>query len=78
LKYIGLNLDFKKSFKKKNPTNIGELQHMKYICDEIILVTKYEKLHVAKNPLRCTTQDKKGLILIVVLFYPIFYPHKKK
>jgi hypothetical protein len=28
---------------KKNPTKIDELQHMKYICDEIILVTKYKK-----------------------------------
>jgi len=45
LKYIGLDLDLRQSFKKKNPTNIGELQHMKYICDEIILVVEYEKLH---------------------------------
>jgi hypothetical protein len=45
LKYTGLDLDFEKSFKKKNSTNIGELQHMKYICDKIILITKYEKLH---------------------------------
>jgi len=45
LKYIGLDLDLRKSFKKKNPTNIGELQHMKFICDKIILYTKYEKLH---------------------------------
>jgi hypothetical protein len=43
LKYIGLDLDLKQSFKKKTPTKIDELQHMKYICDEIILVTK--KLH---------------------------------
>ncbi len=45
LKYIGLDLDLRKSFKKKLLTNIGELQHMKYICDEIILVMEYEKLH---------------------------------
>jgi len=45
LKHIGLDLDLKQSFKKKTPTNIDELQHMKYICDEIILITKYEKLH---------------------------------
>jgi hypothetical protein len=44
LKYIGLDLKLRKSFKKKTPTNIGELHHMKYICDEIILVIKYEKL----------------------------------
>ncbi len=30
---------------KKTPTNIGELQHMKYICDKLILIMKYEKLH---------------------------------
>jgi len=45
LKNVGLDLNFKKYFKKKNLTNIGELQHMKYICDEIILVMEYEKLH---------------------------------
>jgi hypothetical protein len=46
LKYIGLDLDLKQSLKKKNPTNIGELQYMKYICDKIILDTKCEKLHI--------------------------------
>jgi hypothetical protein len=35
----------KKSLKRKTPTNIGELQHMKYICDKIILDTECEKLH---------------------------------
>jgi hypothetical protein len=59
LKYIGLDLDFKKSL-KKTPRNIGELQHMKYICDEIILVIEYEKLHIAKNPLRCTHKTKRA------------------
>jgi len=46
LKYIGLDLDLRQSFKKKTPTNIVELQHLKYICDKIIFVTKYEKLHI--------------------------------
>jgi hypothetical protein len=45
LKNIGLDLEFKKSFKKKNLTNNGELQHMRYICDEIIFIMEYEKLH---------------------------------
>jgi hypothetical protein len=45
LKYIRLYVDFKKSFKKKTPPNIGELQHMKHICDEIILVMEYENLY---------------------------------
>jgi hypothetical protein len=45
LKYIRLDLDLRKSFQNKTPKNIGELQHMKYICDEIILVIEYEKLH---------------------------------
>jgi hypothetical protein len=45
LKYFALDLDLRQSFKKKNPTNIGELQHMQYICDKIILDTEYEKLH---------------------------------
>jgi hypothetical protein len=66
LKYIGLDLNLIKSFKKKTPINIGELHHMKYICDEIILVMEYEKLHTVKNPLRCPTQDEKGLIFTVV------------
>jgi len=45
LKCIILDLDLKQSFKKKNPTDIGKLQHMKYICDKIILVIEYENLH---------------------------------
>jgi hypothetical protein len=32
---------------------------------------------LGENPLRCTTQDEKGLILIVVLFLPyILIPMK--
>jgi hypothetical protein len=27
-------------------TNLEELEHMEYICDEIIHVTKYEQLHI--------------------------------
>jgi hypothetical protein len=46
LKYIGLDLDLRQWFFLRTPTNIGELQHMKYICDEIILITEYEKLHI--------------------------------
>jgi hypothetical protein len=45
LKYIGLNLDLRQSFKKKTPTIIGELQHMKYTYDKIILIMEYENLH---------------------------------
>jgi len=45
LKYIAVDLDLRQSIKRKTPKNIGELQHMKYICDEIILVMDYEKLH---------------------------------
>jgi hypothetical protein len=45
LNYVELDLDLRQSLKKKTPTNIGELEHMKYICAEIIFVTKYEKLH---------------------------------
>jgi hypothetical protein len=45
LKYIGLDLDLRQSFKKKTPTNTCEFQHLKYICDKIILITKYEKMH---------------------------------
>jgi hypothetical protein len=69
LKYIGLDLDLKQSLKGKTPTNISELQHMKYICEEIIFVMEYEKLHTNENPLRCTTHDEKGLVLTIVLFY---------
>jgi hypothetical protein len=45
LKYIRLDLDLRKSFKKKIATKIGEFQHVKYICDEIIFIVEYEKLH---------------------------------
>ncbi len=27
---------------------------------------------LGENPLRCTTQDEKGLVLTTILFYPIF------
>jgi hypothetical protein len=45
LKYIGLDFNLRQSIKRKTPKNIGELQHMKYICDEIIFIIEYEKLH---------------------------------
>jgi hypothetical protein len=32
---------------------------------------------MGENPLRCTTHDKKGLILTMVLFTLYFDPHKK-
>jgi hypothetical protein len=31
-----------------------------------------EETKVGENPLRCTTHDRKGLILTIVLFYPMF------
>jgi hypothetical protein len=30
-----------------------------------------------ENPLRCTTQDKKGLVLTTILFYLIFWSPQK-
>jgi hypothetical protein len=41
-------------------------------------VIKFEKAlkfkrPLGENPLRCTTQDKKGLVLIAFLFYLIFW-----
>jgi len=30
----------------KNPTNIKKFEHMKYICDKIILITKFEILNI--------------------------------
>jgi len=33
---------------------------------------KEEDKYQGENPLRCTTHDEKGLVLIAVLFYPIF------
>jgi hypothetical protein len=32
---------------------------------------------MGENPLRCITQDEKGLVLIVVIFTLYFDPHKK-
>jgi hypothetical protein len=43
LKYIRLDLNLRQSTFLKTLTNTSEFQHMKYICDEIILVTEYEK-----------------------------------
>jgi len=31
-----------------------------------------EKMYYGEIPLRCTTQDEKGLVFNAVLFYPIF------
>jgi hypothetical protein len=31
---------------------------------------------LSENPLRCTTQDEKGLVLTIALFYLIFDPIK--
>jgi hypothetical protein len=28
----------------KNPTNNEKLEHMKYICDKVIPITKFEKI----------------------------------
>ncbi len=33
--------------------------------------------NMGENPLRCTTHDEKGPVLIVIIFYLIFDPHKK-
>ncbi len=40
------------------------------LMDFFIEFTKMIQLQ-GENPLRCTTQDKKGLVLSIVLFYPI-------
>jgi hypothetical protein len=37
-----INFRFDKITYLKNPINIEKLGHMKYICDKIILVTKFE------------------------------------
>jgi hypothetical protein len=32
---------------------------------------------MGENPLKCTTQDEKGIVLIVIFFYLIFWsPYK--
>jgi len=48
-------------------TNVKELDHMKYICDEVILVTKHEKLHI-KLHLNCI----EGILNI---YLPILWPY---
>jgi len=32
-----------------------------------------EKMYHGEIPLRCTTQDEKGLVFNAILFYPIFW-----
>jgi hypothetical protein len=39
-----INIQINQSFFKR--TNFEELEHMENICDEIIFVTKYEKLNI--------------------------------
>ncbi len=36
-------------------------------------LNKFGQIQCGENPLRCTTHDKKGLVLTIVLFYPIFW-----
>jgi hypothetical protein len=40
-----LALDLSQSIIFKTSTNIEELEHMEYICDKILLISKFEKLH---------------------------------
>ncbi len=39
---------------------------------KILVVATFRLIFVGENLLRCTTQDKKGIILIAILFYSIF------
>jgi hypothetical protein len=38
---------------------------------DFTLMEKYVVIYMGENLLRCITQDKKGLVLIVILFYPL-------
>jgi hypothetical protein len=45
-----------------------------YLCRPfIIYIWRKGNLFVGENLLRCTTQDEKGLVFTVVIFYPIFW-----
>jgi hypothetical protein len=33
---------------------------------------EFSKTFMGENPLRCTTQDEKNLLLIAVIFYLVF------
>jgi hypothetical protein len=46
LKYIWLAFDFISSINLKNSTNIEKFEHMEYICDKIIPITKFEILNI--------------------------------
>jgi hypothetical protein len=35
-------------------------------------ILRVKETKVGENPLRCTTEDEKGLVLTIILFYPIF------
>ncbi len=45
-KYIWLALNLIQSIIFKNPTNIEKIEHMEYICNKIMPVAKFEKLHI--------------------------------
>jgi hypothetical protein len=36
------------------------------------MIFKKKTIPLGENPLRCITQDKKGVVLIAILFYLIF------
>ncbi len=36
------------------------------------LSKRFRKMIMGENPLRHTTHDEKGLVLTIILFYPIF------
>jgi len=50
-------MNYKKTIKKKN-----------YSQFLILLI-----FVMGENPLRCTTQDEKGLVFTTILFYSIFW-----
>jgi hypothetical protein len=45
-KYIWLTLDLKQLIILKNFTNIENFEHMKYICNIIIFMTKFQNLRM--------------------------------
>jgi len=46
LKIYLINFRYKTINFFKNPTNIEEFERIKYICDKIILIIGFEKLHI--------------------------------
>jgi len=60
------------------PSGFSNLLPLLYQDDLELKENNYVDGQQGENPLRCTTEDKKGLILVIYIFFTLYFdPHKK-